>query len=85
MFNVWCKECFWLVCITRVDVSLLERVNVLILDFCRKNCFIYIDNRNTKSDSFYKDKGRAFLADNVILYLNNIFIETHTYHSPKKF
>ena len=37
-----------LVCTTRVDVSLLERVHVLILDFCRKNCFIFIDNRNIK-------------------------------------
>ena len=31
-----------------------ERVHVLILDFCRKNCFIYIDNRNIRSDSLYK-------------------------------
>ena len=49
-----------LVCTTRVDVSLLEKVHVLILDFCRKNCFIYIDNRNIKSDSLYKDKGKLF-------------------------
>ena len=40
-----------LICTTRVDVSLLERVYVLILDFCWKNCFIYIDNRNIRSDS----------------------------------
>ena len=49
-----------LVCTTRVDVSLLEKVHVLILDFCRKNCFIYIDNRNIKSDSLHKDKGKLF-------------------------
>ena len=73
-----------LVCTIRVDEPLLERVHVLILDFCRKNCFIYIDNTNSKSDSLYKDKGKAFLADNVILYINNIFIESHTYHPPKK-
>ena len=48
-----------LVSITRADVSLLEKVHVLILDFCRKNCFVYIDNRNIKSDSLYKDKGKA--------------------------
>ena len=48
-----------LVSITRADVSLLEKVHVLILDFCRKNCFIYVDNRNIKSDSLYKDKGKA--------------------------
>ena len=73
------------ICTTRVDVSFLERVHVLILDFCRKNCFIYIDNKNIKSDSLYKDKGKAVLADNVILCLNNIFTETHTYHPSKIF
>ena len=40
-----------LVYTTRVDVSFLERVHVLTFDFCRKNSFIYIDNRNTRSDS----------------------------------
>ena len=51
---------------TRVEVSLLERVHVLILDFCWKNRLIYIDNRNVRSDSLYKDrchlidKGKAF-------------------------
>ena len=73
-----------LFCTTRADVSLLGTVHVLILDFCRKNCFIYIDNMNIKSDSSYKDKGKAFLADKFILYLNNIFIERNTYHPPKQ-
>ena len=49
---------------------------------------IYIDNRNIRSDSLYKDglhlidKGKAFLADNFIVYLNNTFLEmlTHTVH-----
>ena len=55
-----------LVYTTRVDVSLLERIHVLIFDFCRKNCFIYIDDRNIRTDSLYKDglhlidKGKAF-------------------------
>ena len=47
---------------------------------------IYIDNRNIRSDSLYKDglhlidKGKAFLADNFIVYLNNnTFLETHTH------
>ena len=87
MFNAWRKECFYF----RVDVSLLERIHVLIFDFCRKNSFIYIDNRNIRSDSLYKDgfhridKGKAFLVDNFIVYSNNnTFLETHTI-SPKKF
>ena len=80
-----------LVYTTRVDVSLLERIHVLIFDFCRKNSFIYIGNRNIRSDSLYKDglhlidTGRAFLTDNFIVYLNNnTFLETHTHHPPKK-
>ena len=51
---------------------------------------IYIDNRNIRSDSLYKDglhlidKGKAFLEDNFVVYLNNnIFSETHTHHPPK--
>ena len=81
-----------LVYTSRVDVSLLERIHVLIFDFYRKNSFIYIDNGNIRSDSLYKDglrlidKGKAFLADNFIAYLNNnIFLETHTHHPPKNF
>ena len=32
------------------------------------------------------DKGKAFLADNFIVYLNNnTFLETHTHHPPKTF
>ena len=81
-----------LVYTTRVDVSLLERIHVLIFDFCRKNSFIYIDNKNIRSNSLYKDglhltdKGKAFLADNFIVHSNNnIFLQTYTHHPPKKF
>ena len=68
-----------LVYTTRVDVSLYERVHVLILDYCWKNVFIFIDNRNIRSDSLYKDglhlidKVKAFFADHFIVYLNNMF------------
>ena len=51
-----------------------------------------IDNRNIRNDSLYKDglhlidKGKAFLPDNFLVYLNNdIFLETHTHHPPKNF
>ena len=88
MFGVKSFFISGLVYTTRVDVSLLERIHVLIFDFCRKNSFINIDNRNIRSDSLYKDglhlidKGKAFLADNFIVYLNNTFLEmlTHTVH-----
>ena len=79
MFGVKNVFVSWLVYTTGVDVYLLERVHVLILGFCRKNCSVYIDNRNIRKDSLYKDglhlidKGKAFLADIFIVYLNNIF------------
>ena len=58
-----------LVSTTRVDVSLLERFHVLILDFCRKNCFIYIDNRNIKSNSItIKIDENVFLNDLLLKY-----------------
>ena len=45
-------------------MSLLERVRVLILDLCRKCRFIYIDNRNFRGNTLYKDglliKGKLF-------------------------
>ena len=72
MFGVKSVFISGLVYTTRVDVCLLERIHVLIFDFCWKNSFIYIDNRNTRSDSLYKeglyliDKGKAFLADNLL-------------------
>ena len=77
---------------TRVDVSLLEKIHALIFDSCRKNSFIYINNRNIRSDSLYKDglylidKGKDFLVDNFIVYLNNnTFLKTHTHHPLKPF
>ena len=92
MFDVKSVFISGLVYTTRVYVSLLERIHVLIFDFCRKNSFIYVGNRNIRSDSLYKDglhlidKGKAFLADNFTVYLNNnTFLETHTHHPPKRF
>ena len=54
----------WFVYTTRVDVSLLERVHVLFLDFCRKNCSIYIGLEISEvmlymKMGFLTDKGKA--------------------------
>ena len=88
MFGVKSVFISGLVYTTRVDVCLLERIHVLIFDFFRKNCFNYIDNRNIRIDCLYKDglhliyKGKAILADNFIVYLNNniFWKRTHTIH-----
>ena len=92
MFGIRSVFISGLVYTTRFDVSLFERIHVLVFDFCKKNSFIYIDDRNIRRHSLYKDglhlidKGKAFLADNFTVYLNNnTFLETHTQHPPKNF
>ena len=44
-----------LVFTTRVDWPTLERVHVLLSNFCGDNGFVYIDNRNIKGDCLYQD------------------------------
>ena len=68
MFNVLRKECvyFRMVYTIRADVSLLERIHVLIFYFCWKNSFIFIDNRNIRNNSLYKDGKRKGKADYII-------------------
>ena len=80
MENVISNIVSGLVYTTTVNVSLLERVHVLILHFCRKRCFVYFDNRNTINDSLYNDtpnltdKMKASLANNYIVYRSLLYI-----------
>ena len=39
----------------RVVLPTLERGHVLISNFCGDYCFVYIDNKNIKSDCLYQD------------------------------
>ena len=83
MFGVKSVFISGLVYTTKGDLSLLERIHVLIFDFCRKNSFIYIARRNSRSDSLYKDglhlidKGKVFYQFfwqfffSFVVYLNN--------------
>ena len=38
---------------TRVDLRTLERIHVLLSNFCGNNGFSYIDNRNTNGDTHH--------------------------------
>ena len=38
---------------TRVDLRTLERIHVLLSNFCGNNGFPYIDNRNTNGDTHH--------------------------------
>ena len=85
MFGVKSVSISGLVCTTRVDVSLLERIR-LIFDFCRKNSFIYIDNRNIRVILYKKMgfigliKGKLFQQ---IILLNFFFRNTLTLFTKK--
>ena len=69
----------------------LERVHVLLSNFCEDNGFVYIDNRNMKGDCLYQDglhlvdTGKKILERNVIFDLNESFLEMHTDHPPVRF
>ena len=57
MFGVKSVFISGLVYTTRVDVSLLERIYVLLFDFCRKNSFIYIYNKRISEVILYIKMG----------------------------
>ena len=61
-----------LVCTTRVNLPILERVHNLISNYCRENAYFYIDNRNIRGFCLYKDGlhllevGKKILANNLL-------------------
>ena len=80
-----------LVYTSRVSLPILERVHILISNYCRENACFYIDNRNIRGFCLYKDGlhflegGKKILANNFIVSLNKFFLETHTHHPPVSF
>ena len=72
MCQFWCEEYVYILKIyilgllftTRVDLRTLERVHVLLSNFCGNNGFSYIDNRNTKGDTHhaYTSSNREILV-----------------------
>ena len=71
-----------------VDLSALERVHVLLSNFCGDNGS---DNRSIKGGSLYQDglhlldSGKKILERNFIFVLNECFLEMHTHHPPVSF
>ena len=62
-----------LVFTTRVDLPTLERVRVLLSNFCGDNGFVYIDKRNIKGDCLYQDGLHVLDTAKKILERNFIF------------
>ena len=69
----------------------MEKVHILLSNYCRENACFYIDSRNVRGFRLYKDglhlleSGKKILANNLIVNLNNFFLETHTHHPPISF
>ena len=90
--NIFISE---LVYTTRINTGILEKINVMIQNFCQKYGWFYVDNRNIRGKYLYKDglhlmvEGKIILARNLIFCLNKAtsnyfldfnFSDRHTHH-----
>ena len=75
----------------RISLDILAQVHNMISNFCSNNGLYYIDNRNIRTDSLYKDRlhpldeGKIALANDFIINLNQKFLATHIHHPPDVF
>ena len=69
----------------RLPYSVIKNVNEKIVDMCKKNGIVLIDNGNVSNMDLYQDgfhlleRGKCLLAKNFIFVLNN-FLNMHTLH-----
>ena len=63
-----------LVFTARLDLPTLERVHVLLSNFCGENGFVDIDNRNMKGDCLYQDGLHLLDTGKKILERKFIFV-----------
>ena len=83
-----------LVYTTRINIGILEKIHVVIQNFCQENCWFYVDNRNIRGKHLYKDglhlmeEGKIILARNLLFCLNKAmsnyfldgnFLDKHTH------
>ena len=88
-----------LVYTTRINIGILEKIHVVIQNFCQENGWFYVDNRNIRGKHLYKDglhlmeEGKIILARNLIFCLNKAtsnyfldgnFLGKHTHHATVK-
>ena len=83
----------------RLPYTAIKKVNEKIVDMCKKNSIIFIDNGNISGMDLYRDglhlleRGKCLLAKNFIFVLNNFlnmhthhpFLEMNTHHPPVRF
>ena len=65
--------------------TVIKKFNEKIIDMCKKNGLVFIDNGNISNMYLYQDglhlleRGKCLLAKNFIFVLNN-FLNMHTHH-----
>ena len=88
-----------LVYTARTNIGILEKIHVMIQNFCQNYGWFYVDNRNIRRKYLYKDglhlmeEDKIILARNLIFCLNKAtsnyfldynFLDKHTHHSIVK-
>ena len=68
----------------RLSYTVIKKVNENIVDMCKKNRIVFIDNGNISNLDLYQncldllERGKCLLANNFIFVLNNLSnIHTH--------
>ena len=83
----------------RLPHAVIKKVNEKIVDMCKKNRTVFIDNGNICNMDLYQDgshlleRGKCILANNFIFVLNNFlnihthypFLEKNTHYAPVRF
>ena len=68
----------------RLPYTVIKKVNEKIVDMCKKNGIVFIDNGNISNMDLYQDglhlleRGKCLLAKNFIFVLNN-FLNMHAH------
>ena len=69
----------------RLPDTVIKKFNEKIVDMCKKNGLVFIDNGNISNMYLYQDglhlleRGKYLLAKHFIFALNN-FLNMHTHH-----
>ena len=101
MYKIWCEKYLisGVVYTTRISIGILEKIHVVIQNFCQEYGWFYVDNRNIRGKHLHKDglhlmeEGKIISARNVIFCLNKVtsnyfldgnFLDKHTHHSTVK-
>ena len=70
----------------RLSYAVIKKVNEKIVDMCKKNGIVFIDNGNISDMDLYQDGlhllelGKCLLAINNFIFVLNNFLNIHTHY-----